>query len=213
MASPTGPLGPTPAPQNYPAVNYPGTPGVPIPGASAYASADVLAHNAYRNALAQINANRLNTLTQYGYTGHINPRTGVVNHVRVDPNALHGQLQDLLHGQALEDEGAAMASQNRGLLGGLANQAGANLRWQHVGQDVVLGNNLQTLLSGYQTQQQQAMETRNQALWQAKQAAADRAAMEQEQQSIDQLIGAYGNPSAGHAKNKAKRKILGKAGR
>lgn len=167
----------------------------PIPGASGYASADVMANNAYNAAVAQLNKNRLNTLTQYGYTGSVDPTSGVLSGVRVDPHAIHGQLQDLLHGQAVEDMQANLASEDRGLVGGLAHQAGSELRFQHGSQDTHLGQDLTQQLADYQGQQQQAAETRDSSLWQAENDAANQAMSDQEGQTIDQLIAALGNPS------------------
>lgn len=168
----------------------------PIPGASSYASAEVMANNAYNAALTRLNQNRLNTLTQYGYTGTVDPTSGVLSGVQVDPNAVHGQLQDLLHGQAVEDMQAAQSGEDRGLLGGLAHQAGTEARFQHASQSDQLGQNLTQQLSDYQGQQQDAAEQRNAALWQAEQDAANQATSDQESQTIDQLIASLGDPSA-----------------
>lgn len=129
-----------------------------------------MANNAYNKALAQINQGRLNTLTNYGYTGTVDPKTGVVGGVRVDPHSIYGQLQQMLHTQASEDQNALYAAEDRGLHGGLANQAQTELRYQHGAQDTTLGNQLQGTLSDYQNQQQQAAEARDNALWQAQQA-------------------------------------------
>lgn len=168
----------------------------PIPNAPGYASAEVMANNAYNAALAQLNQNRLNTLTQYGYTGSVDPTTGVLSGVQVDPHAMHGQLQDLLHNQAVEDMQARTSGQDRGLIGGLAHQAGSELRFQHGSQDTQLGQNLEQQLSDFQGQQQSAAEQRDAALWQAEQDAANQAVSDQEGQTIDQLIQALGDPSA-----------------
>lgn len=169
------------------------TPG-PIPNIDIYARAEVMANNAYDKAVAQLNQNRLNTLTNYGYTGNVDPTTGVLSGVRVDPNAIHGQLQDLLHNQALEDQQATFAAQDRGLLGGLAHQAGSEMRFQHGSQDTALGTNLTQALADYQSQQQDAAQAKNDALWQAEQTAANAATANQEGESIDQLIASLGNP-------------------
>lgn len=164
----------------------------PIPDPSSYAGADVLANNAYNAALTQINQNRLNTLTNYGYTGSIDPTTGTLSGIRVDPYAVHGQLQDLLHQQALEDMQARTGNEDRGVFGGLANQALNELHFQHGSQDTSLGTNLESALSDLQGQQQSAAETRDAALWQAEQNAADAATQNQEGETIDQLIQSLG---------------------
>lgn len=164
----------------------------PIPNPADYAGADVLAHNAYNNALAQINQNRLNTLSSYGYTGSIDPTSGTITGVHVDPNAMHGQLQDLLHQQAVEDMQAHLGNEDRGLVGGLAKQGLSELHFQHGSQDAGIGTSLESALNDLQGQQQSATETRDAALWQAEQAAADQATQNQESESIDQLIQSLG---------------------
>jgi hypothetical protein len=166
----------------------------PIPGASGYASAEVMANNAYQKALAQINRNRMNTLLNYGYTGTVNPDTGVVDNVHVDPNAMHGQLQDLFHSQGVQDQQAAFGAEDRGLRGGLAHQAESELRFQHGSQDTALAQALQGSLSDLQDQQQGAGETRDAALWQAEQDAAGQAVTDQQGQDFQTLIGLLGTP-------------------
>ena len=174
-----------------------------IPGADQYASAEVMANNAYNNALAQLNQNRLNILTQYGYTGNVDPSTGVVTGVRVDPNAQYGELQQLLHGNAIEDRNAVTAAQDRGLFdGGLANQALSEARYAHGAADTQLGTSLESALSGLQEQQQSAAETRDNALWQAEQSALDAELQGEQSQTLEQLLqggytGSSGSSSSG----------------
>lgn len=159
-----------------------------IPGADQYASASVSANNAYNNALAQINQNRLNTLTQYGYTGSVDPTSGVVSGVRVDPHSIYGQLQQMLHGAAVEDQNALFAAQDRGLHGGLAHQAAAENKYQHGAALTGLGNSLQGQLAGFQNQQQSAAETKNAALYQAEQAQLDAEMQAEYNSQIQDLI-------------------------
>lgn len=142
----------------------------PIPGIDVYGPAATLANNAYAKALLQLNQNRLGTLTNYGYRGDINPDTGIVGNIRVDPSAMYGQLQQMLHNQAIEDRNAEFGVQDRGLTGGLAHQASSELHYAHGAQDTRLGTSLLGQLSDFQTQQQSADEARNNALWQAEQA-------------------------------------------
>lgn len=160
----------------------------PIPGADQYAGADVLATNAYNKALTQINSNRLNTLTSYGYTGTVDPTTGVVGGVRIDPNSIYGDAQQLFHNQAIEDRNAQFAAEDRGLFGGLAHQAASELRYQHGAQRTKLGGDLQSALGNLDLQQQQAAESRNNALWQAEQAANTAEMNRQANLSIQDLI-------------------------
>lgn len=167
-----------------------------IPGADQYASAEVMANNAYNNALAQINKNRLNTLTQYGYTGTVDPTSGVVTGVHVDPHSMYGELQQMLHGNALADEQALQSSEDRGLRGGLAHQGEAALRYQHGADATALGTNLESALSDLQGQQQTAAENRDNALWQAEQSALDAELQSEPSQTLQQLLtGGYGGGS------------------
>lgn len=158
-----------------------------IPGADIYAQADTLATNAYNKALAQINANRLNTLTSYGYKGTVDPHTGVVSNIVVDPTNPYGKLQELFHTQASEDRDATFQAEDRGLRGGLAHQAASELRYQHGAQRTGLGSDLSQALSGYQDQQDEAAYTRDAALWQAQ--------LEQLQAAI--AAGAFNPPDDG----------------
>lgn len=161
---------------------------LPIPGADQYASAAVLANNAYDKALAQINQNRMNTLTNYGYTGTVDPTSGAVTNVRIDPNSIYGTAQTLFHNQAVDDRNAQFAAQDRGLFGGLAHQAASELHYQHGGERSALGQNLLDQLSGFDTQQQSASESKNNALWQAQQAALDAEMQSEYNQSIQDLL-------------------------
>lgn len=165
------------------------TPG-PIPNIDIYARAEVMANNAYDKAVAQLNQNRLNTLTQYGYTGKVDPTTGVVSGVAVDPHSLYGSLQQLLHNQAVEDTSAQNAAQDRGLVGGLAHQAASELRYAHGGQDTALGSDLQSKLADMQTQQQVAAETKDNTLWQAEEAQLNAELQAEYNQEIASLIAA-----------------------
>lgn len=123
------------------------------------------ANNAYNNALARLNAQRMGTLRQAGYLGDVDPTTGLVKNVRVDAGNSFGDLQQLLHNQALEDENADYSAEDRGLVGGLANQGEAELHYGHQAQSSNLVNSLMANLAGYDDQQQQAKETLDQALF------------------------------------------------
>jgi hypothetical protein len=168
----------------------------PIPGADQYASAEVMANNAYNSALAQLNQNRLNTLTQYGYTGNIDPKTGVLSGVQVDTHSMNGQLQQLLHADALDDQSNQFAAEDRGLHGGLGNQIADAGRYQHGVDATSLGTGLEQQLSDYQDQQQGDAETRDNVLWQAPQAALDAELQNQPSDTLSQLLtGGYGTGS------------------
>lgn len=167
-----------------------------IPGADSYASADVMATNAYNKALTQINQNRLNTLTSYGYTGTVDPSTGVVGGVRIDPNSIYGDAQQLFHNQALQDRNAEFAAEDRGLHGGLAHQAASELRYQHGAERTQLGGSLESALGSLDQQQQQAAESRNNALWQAEQAANATEMQREYTQSVNDLLDQLLNPNS-----------------
>ena len=166
-----------------------GAPAVsPIPGSAVYGQEATLANNAYNNALASINKNRLNTLTQFGYTGHVDPTTGVVTGVGVDPHSTYGALQQMLHGAALEDQSANWGAQSRGLVGGLAHQALSQAHYAHGADLTNLGEQLTGQLDTLQNQQQSAGETRDAALWQAEQDALNTDLTNQQNDTLDQLL-------------------------
>lgn len=123
------------------------------------------AQDAYNRALIRFNGQRTGLLQQYGYKGTIDPTTGMMTNLGVDGGAMHGGLQDLLHNQALEDQNADYAAEDRGLHGGLAHQASSELHYQHGGQSSALVNALLSSLTGINDQQQEAKGTLNDALW------------------------------------------------
>ncbi len=161
------PGAPPAAPQNSGAAPGGSTPTVGLPDAFGVAQATAMANKAYQDALAQINYQRQSTLTSYGYLGDINKKTGVIQNMRVDPNSMYGQLQTMFHDQALEDESAQNAAFDRGLHGGLANQAASNLKYAHMGARTKLGQTLQDTLNTDQQEQNAAAYQRDQAIWQA----------------------------------------------
>lgn len=166
-----------------------GAPAVsPIPGADVYGQEATLANNAYNSALAQINKNRMNTLTQFGYTGTVDPTTGVLSGIGVDPHSMFGALQQQLHGDALDDRSADMAASDRGLLGGLAHQGHSLAHYSHGAALTSLGQQLTGSLDQLQNQQQTAGETRDAALWQAEQDQLNAELAAEPNQTLDQLL-------------------------
>lgn len=147
----------------------------PPDGSVAAAEQYAMAEKAYQQALARFNQQRKGLLAQNGYAGDINAKTGMVGNVRVDPNSLYGNLQEMLHGQALEDQNATFGAQDRNLIGGLANQAASELAYEHHGQTTSLANTLLDNLSNINSQQVDAKSALDQALWQMQQAAAGNA--------------------------------------
>lgn len=145
----------------------------PIPGVSGYEGADALAMNAYNNALARINQQRMSTLQQFGYTGQIDPTTGTITGIAVNPNNPYGNLQMMLRNAALQAQSDQQAAQERGLRGGLANQAISADKFDFGNQSQQLGTDLENQLSDLQGQQSDAAYTRDSALWNAEQQAAE----------------------------------------
>jgi hypothetical protein len=157
-----------------------GTYDTNIPGSPGYLQAQLIAKKAYQEALARINAQRTGTLRQYGYLGDIDPTTGTLRHVRVDPHNLYGQYQQMLGSQAGEDQAALDEAAARGLHGGLARQMVSRLHREHGGQSAALGQNLTGTLADFQDQQNQAAQVRDSALYEAElQAARDAIAAQQ----------------------------------
>lgn len=147
----------------------------PIPGAPGYASNDLAAKAAYQKALTTVNTQRSGLLRQYGYTGQIDPTTGTVTQVAVDPYNQYGQLQSMLRNQAMEDQGAVDDANARGLVGGLANQEQDQLRYAHGAQSAQLGQNLVGGLGDLANQQDAAYNEYQNTLWQDQLAAAEQA--------------------------------------
>jgi hypothetical protein len=155
----------------------------PIPGASGssgYLQPNLDANTAYQNTLARINQQRLGTLQQYGYQGDVNPTDGTIQNMRVDPTNPYGNLQSMLRSQAQQSQQDLYASEDRGLHGGLANQAQSVDKYNDGAQSAALGQALTATLGGYTDQQNSAAYSRDAALAQAEQAAAEQALLAQE---------------------------------
>lgn len=136
-------------------------------GADGYANASLAANTAYKNTLARINQKRSGTLRQFGYLGDVDPTTGTIANLRVDPNNAYGGLQSMLRTQAGDFQNAHFAAEDRGLHGGLAHKADSELKYQAGAQSAQLGQDLTGAIGGYQDDQNQAAYTRDQALYQA----------------------------------------------
>lgn len=143
-----------------------GTYYAPPPGTVSSAEDYAGAQNAYNRALIRFNQQRTGLLRQYGYAGTVDPTTGLVTNLHVDAGNAYGGLQQLLHQQNLEDQSAANAVQDRGIFGGLANQAESELAYGHHGQTSQLAQTLLGNLSDLNNQQLDAKDTLDQALWQ-----------------------------------------------
>jgi hypothetical protein len=154
----------------------------PIPGSSGstgYLQSNLDANTAYKNALTRINQQRLGTLQQYGYQGDVNPTDGTIQNMRVDPTNPYGNLQSMLRTQAQQHQSDLYATEDRGLMGGLANQAQSADKYNDGAQSAALGQTLTSTLGGYTDQQNSAAYTRDAALAQAEQAAAEQAILAQ----------------------------------
>lgn len=176
----------------------------PIPLASGdYASAAALAGNAYQNALAQINSQRQSALQQYGYQGTIDPATGTLTNMQVDPHNPYGQYQQMLATGADNLAGVQASDMARGLGavsgdrgGGLAAQ-GLTAAQKAFGADSAnLGQSLMGTLGDLQGQQTSAQDTMNNALWQAELDAAQNAIQNQQFDTAD-MSGITDQPAAG----------------
>lgn len=151
------------------------TPG-PIPGVSGYAQAALQAKTAYQKALTQLNSNRQTALQQFGYRGDIDPTTGVLTNMSVDPNNPYGAYQSMLnsHSTMQQQVEAQNASRHLGH-GGLAAQ-GLTAEHKSFGADSSqLGTQIMQALSGFQGQQTDAQNVMDSSLYQAQLLAAQQA--------------------------------------
>lgn len=144
----------------------------PIPDVSRYGQAGLLAKTAYQNTLARINRNRSQLIRQYGYAGDVDPNTGVLTNLRVDTHNPYGNLQSMYRTHAAQAQEAAYGAQERGLRGGLAHKADADLRYQRGMESSQLGTSLTDTLADYQEQQQSARYDFDRALYEAQLEAA-----------------------------------------
>lgn len=144
----------------------PGTYYAPPPGTDQAAEGYAAANDAYKRAIIRFNQQRTGLLQQYGYKGTVDPTTGLMTNVGVDAGNSYGALQQLLHTQAGEDQQAQFSAEDRGLVGGLANQGEQELSYQHHGQSSSLANTLFGNLADLDSQQLDAKNTLDNALWQ-----------------------------------------------
>lgn len=176
MANYIGGGGPT-SPTSAAGAAAPGAPSASSPyyappSGSVQSAEDYTAANqAYQQALARFNQQRTGLLQQYGYKGTVDPTTGMMTNVGVDTGNVNGQLQQLLGQQDQEDQNAEYSMEDRGIVGGLANQAQTALRAGHSAQSSGLAQTLLSGLSGLDDQQLTSQETLNAALWQAQHGA------------------------------------------
>lgn len=168
-----------------------------------YATAAATANSAYQNALASINSQRQQALQSFGYTGQIDPTTGQLTNMQVDPHNRFGQYQQML-GQGADDQRAVLAnSMARGLGavtgargGGLAAQDLSNAKLAFGANSAGLGENLMNTLGGLTSEQNQAHTDMNNALWNAELASAQNAISNQDFSPAD-FSGITDSPAPG----------------
>lgn len=152
------------------------TPGgvyfAPPTGAISAAQDYAGANAAYQRALVRYNQQRTGLLKSYGYLGDVDSGTGMVKNLRVDAGNPYGQFQQMLRAQSQEDDTAKYSAEDRGLHGGLANQAVSNLKYAHGGESSNLAQSLFGNLSGIDADQLDAKGALDSTLWQLQQQAA-----------------------------------------
>lgn len=145
-----------------------------IPGGSVYARAALMANNMYQKRLADLTKQRQQTMITAGYRGNIDPKTGLIGGLQVDPNAKYGQLQMLNRSQGNQMYDVVGSNLERGLGagGGLAAQQMSNARFGWGQQDADFARGFQDTLSGFDRSQQDYLYERDRALYEAELQAA-----------------------------------------
>lgn len=160
-----------------------------IPGGSQYARAALLANQQYKQRLSDLNRQRQQTMISSGYTGEIDPTTGLLKNFGVDPTSKYGGYQLLNRGQYQQGEEVYAQNIERGLGtgGGLAAQNLGNARFDWGRQDADFARGVQDQFSAFDRTQMDYMFDRDQALYNA------------ELQAAQDAIGAgdYGSPGGG----------------
>lgn len=160
-----------------------------IPGGSQYARAALLANQQYKQRLSDLNRQRQQTMISSGYTGEIDPTTGLLKNFGVDPTSKYGGYQLLNRGQYQQGEEVRAQNIDRGLGtgGGLAAQNLGNARFDWGRQDADFARGIQDQFSAFDRTQMDYMFDRDQALYNA------------ELQAAQSAIGAgdYGSPGGG----------------
>lgn len=143
----------------------------PIPGLAGYAGAAELANQAYNNAMARYNQQRSDTLLKYGYTQDANGK------LSVDPNNQFGSYQQMLRGEAQQNEslGRAQAASGWGTGSGYLGAQRANVQYGQGLEQTNLGHALTSDLTGISQGEQDAAYQKNAALYQAQETATQNA--------------------------------------
>lgn len=145
-----------------------------IPGSAIAAQGLAFAKKAYEQALARVTNQRQGLTRQSGYTFDVDPTTGVMKSMRVDPNSLYGGFQLLNRSQAARSEAARASAIERGLGagGGLGAQLESEARFMSGQEDANFSSSLIDMLSQLALQQQEAKNAYDMAKWQAELEAA-----------------------------------------
>lgn len=148
-----------------------------IPGGSQYARAALLANQQYKQRLADLNKQRQQSMITAGYTGDIDPESGLLKNFRVDPTSKFGGFQLLNRAQAQQGEDVRGQNIERGLGtgGGLAAQNRANARFDWARQDTDFARGVQDQFSAFDRTQMDWLFERDQALYNAELQAAQSA--------------------------------------
>ena len=142
----------------------------PIPGAPQYEQANLLARRAYENATNRLQQRRSQSLLHYGYT------QGADGSFGVDPNNEYGQYQQMLRGQDQSSHRLERAQHASGWGGGgYLGQQTDELQHQQGGEQAALGEAATGEFNDIANQEKDAAYTRDQALVQNEQDAAQRA--------------------------------------
>lgn len=138
-----------------------------IPGASQLAEMAAQGLAEYKKAVARYNQQRNQTMTTYGYKGQVDPETGVVSNMVVDPHNPYGTYQTMRYNNAVNYAQLRNAAFDRGLGGrGLGAQDVEHARFQWGSADAAMAQSLQQTLFGYDAGQQDAHQTYQNLLWQ-----------------------------------------------
>jgi len=140
----------------------------PIPGASQVGQTYLTAVDAYKRALARFSQQRQGLMSQYGYTGDVDSKSGVFKNVRVDPNNPYGEYQLNRRSNYMDYLGAEENRTARGLgRKGLGSQMLNDLRFGWGGKDVSTSSSLINSLYGVDSEQQQGYADMVNSYWEA----------------------------------------------
>lgn len=140
-----------------------------FPGGAMIGQSLVYAKKAYDNALARITNQRQSLGRQSGFTFDVDPESGVMRSLRVDPQSQYGGFQMLNRQQAARSEAARGQAIERGLGsgGGLGAQLQSEARFQSGQEDANFSAGLIDTITQLSLQQQEAKNAYDMAKWQA----------------------------------------------